>query len=92
MKQQMKFQMNLKNILFQKGVNIYKNPLPSSFIEAVNNGDKAVQAYFANLSKGSKPLREAKLMILAKQENLISEIILWEKILILSNQLRLAYI
>ena len=59
---------NFKNILFQKGVNIYKNPLPFSFIEAVNNGDKAVQAYFANLSKGSKPLREAKLMILGEGE------------------------
>jgi len=48
------------------GINLFKNPLTTAFIEAINNGDEAVQAYFANLSKGSVPLREAKLMILGE--------------------------
>ncbi len=56
------------SLSYNLGINLFGNPLPSSFIEAINGGDRAVHAYFANLSKGSKPLREAKLMILGEGE------------------------
>jgi internalin A len=56
------------SFLYNLGINLFGNPLSLDFIEAIKSGDEAVQSYFANLSKGSKPLREVKLMILGEGE------------------------
>jgi len=56
------------NTWSKEGISIYSNPLLPEFIEAIKSGFEAVQAYFVNLSKGSKPLQEAKLMILGEGE------------------------
>ncbi len=56
----------LKNKKIENGVNVFDCPLTSPPLEIANQGNEAIITWFESQKQGSKPLNEAKLLILGE--------------------------